>query len=53
MQGDTEAETTAGLKQLLSLGLVEWMRPKLLTDNRWMARAIPAPVVAAEEPDGA
>ena len=32
-----------GLRALLALGLRPVMLPKLLADNRWMARAIPAP----------
>jgi len=42
VQGDDEQECAAGLRLLLSLGLVLRMKPTLLTDNRWMARAVPA-----------
>jgi hypothetical protein len=48
VQGDTEAETAAGLRQLLALGLRELMPPRELTDQRWMARAVPD----AEAPAG-
>lgn len=41
VQADTEAECAEGLQQLLALGLVPAMLPKQLTDNRWMARAVP------------
>jgi hypothetical protein len=41
VQGDDEAETAAGLQLLLTLGLRELMPPRLLTDDRWMARAVP------------
>ncbi|MCZ4510435.1 hypothetical protein O3Q52_20025 [Streptomyces sp. ActVer] len=41
VQADTEQECAAGLRQLQSLGLVTRMEPRLLTDNRWMARAVP------------
>lgn len=46
VQGDDEQECAAGLRLLLSLGLVLRMKPTLLTDNRWMARAVPAPTKA-------
>lgn len=41
VQGDDEAETAAGLRQLLTLGLRELMPPRELTEARWMARAVP------------
>lgn len=41
VQGDTNAETAAGLRQLLTLGLRPVMPPRELTDQRWMARAVP------------
>lgn len=41
VQADTEQECAAGLRLLQSLGLVIRMEPRLLTDNRWMARAVP------------
>jgi hypothetical protein len=41
VQADDENECQAGLQQLLSLGLEIAMTPRLLTDNRWMARAKP------------
>ena len=41
MQGDDEQETAAGLELLLTLGLQEFMPPRQLTDQRWMARAVP------------
>lgn len=57
VQADTEAECKEGLQQLLALGLVPAMLPKQLTDNRWMARAIPgnakAPAGEGRGQDGA
>jgi hypothetical protein len=41
VQADTEQECAAGLELLHSLGLVTRMEPRLLTDDRWMARAVP------------
>ncbi|MFF0736869.1 hypothetical protein ACFYVK_35310 [Streptomyces chartreusis] len=41
VQADTEQECAEGLRQLVALGLVPAMQPRLLTDNRWMARAVP------------
>jgi hypothetical protein len=41
VQADTERECAAGLQLLLSLGLQVGMPPRLLTDGRWMARAMP------------
>ncbi|WP_200308220.1 hypothetical protein [Streptomyces adelaidensis] len=44
IQADSEAECAQALTELCEqLGLVPRMLPKLLTDNRWMARAVPAP----------
>jgi len=54
VQGDTEQECTEGLRLLEQLGLRPTMLPKLLTDNRWMARAVPlqtkAPATNGEGP---
>jgi hypothetical protein len=47
VQGDDERETAAGLQLLLTLGLR--MRPTLLADNRWMARAVPTTKAPDEE----
>lgn len=41
VQADTEQECAEGLRLLEELGLRPAMLPKLLTDNRWMARAVP------------
>ncbi|MDX2757877.1 hypothetical protein [Streptomyces europaeiscabiei] len=41
VQADTERECAAGLQLLLSLGLELAMPPRLLSGNRWMARAAP------------
>lgn len=49
VQADTEAECAEGLQQLLALGLVPAMQPRLLTDNRWMARAVPGNAEAPAE----
>lgn len=49
VQADTEAECAAGLRMLQSLGLQTAMTPKLLTDNRWMARAVPVMKAPAED----
>lgn len=49
VQADTEAECAEGLRQLVALGLVPAMKPTLLTDNRWMARAVPGNVKAPTE----
>lgn len=53
VQADTEAECAEGLRQLVMLGLVPAMQPRLLTDNRWMARAVPGkPKAPADEGRG-
>lgn len=52
VQGDDEAETAAGLQLLLTLGLRELMPPRELTDQRWMARAVPDATKAPAEVDG-
>lgn len=41
VQADTQQECAAGLALLLSLGMQIRMEPRLLTDDRWMARAVP------------
>ncbi len=48
VQGDSEQETAAGLELLLSLGLQPAMPPRQLTNDRWMARAVPAQTTAAD-----
>jgi hypothetical protein len=53
VQADSQEECVEGLELLVAAGFVPVMLPKLLTDNRWMARAVPrppAPTQAAEEP---
>jgi hypothetical protein len=47
VQADSEDECAEGLAQLVDAGYVPVMLPKLLTDNRWMARAVPAPATKA------
>lgn len=41
VQGDDEHECAEGLALLQSIGLLLAMPPRQLTDNRWMARAVP------------
>lgn len=41
VQGDDEQETAAGLELLVAAGLQLAMPPRQLTDDRWMARAVP------------
>jgi hypothetical protein len=42
VQGDDEQETAEGWQLLLDAGLAPAMPPRQLTDQRWMARAVPA-----------
>jgi hypothetical protein len=51
VQGDDEQETAEGWQWLLSHGLAPSMPPRLLTDNRWMARAVPARTTKAPTAD--
>ncbi|WP_405524474.1 hypothetical protein [Streptomyces canus] len=51
MQGDDKQETAAGLELLLSLGLQQFMPPRQLTDQRWMARAVPRMTKARTDDD--
>ena len=51
VQGDDEQETATGLELLLTLGLQEFMPPRQLTDQRWMARAVPR-MATARTDDG-
>jgi hypothetical protein len=41
VQGDSEQETAEGWQLLLDAGLAPTMPPRQLTDQRWMARAVP------------
>ena len=52
VQGDDEQETAAGLELLLTLGLQEFMPPRQLTDDRWMARAVPATTARTDDGPG-
>ena len=52
VQGDTKQETAAGLQLLLTLGLRELMPPRELTDDRWMARAVPMTKAPVREDRG-
>ncbi|MFJ8345057.1 hypothetical protein ACIQ9J_01510 [Streptomyces sp. NPDC094153] len=50
VQADSEDECAEGLAQLVDAGYVPVMLPRFLTDGRWMARAVPAPQHATEQP---
>lgn len=49
VQADTEQECAEGLEQLLTLGLQTRMELRMLTDDRWMARAVPRMTEAPAE----
>lgn len=51
VQGDDEQETAAGLALLVEAGLQLAMPPRQLTDQRWMARAVPAATTKAPDDD--
>ena len=51
VQGDDEQETAAGLQLLVEAGLQLAMPPRQLTDQRWMARAVPR-MTTARTDDG-
>ncbi|WP_405883635.1 hypothetical protein OG747_36640 [Streptomyces sp. NBC_01384] len=51
VQADSEDECAEGLAQLVDAGFVPVMLPRLLTDNRWMARAVPARTTKAPAGD--
>lgn len=48
VQADSEEECAEALAQLVDYGYLPVMLPKLLTDNRWLARAVPAPKPAVQ-----
>ncbi|MGW4042971.1 hypothetical protein [Streptomyces sp. NPDC004721] len=50
VQADSEDECAEGLARLVDAGYVPVMLPRMLTDSRWMARAVPRPPAQAEEP---
>lgn len=49
VQADSEDECVEALARLVDAGYVPVMLPRLLTDNRWMARAVPAQTEAPAE----
>ena len=49
VQADSEDECAEGLAQLIERGYLPVMMPKYMTDGRWLARAVPAPVIPAEQ----
>jgi hypothetical protein len=52
VQADGQAECARGLNELCEkLDLRPAMLPRLLSDNRWMARAVPAPARVEEPAD--
>ncbi|MET9190107.1 hypothetical protein ABZX63_33310 [Streptomyces tendae] len=52
VQADDEDECVEGLARLVDAGFQPVMMPRLMTDDRWMARAVPAPTVKAPAGDG-
>ncbi|MGW2721415.1 hypothetical protein [Streptomyces sp. NPDC001492] len=52
VQADTEEECAEGLALLVDAGFMPVMMPKLLSDNRWMARAVPTPRPPVREDRG-
>jgi hypothetical protein len=46
VQADSREECAEGLAQLVDVGYVPVMLPALVTGNRWIARAVPAPTKA-------
>jgi len=49
VQADSQEECVEGLELVVAAGFVPVMLPKLLTDNRWMARAVPRPSAIAPD----
>ncbi len=49
VQADTEQECAEGLQMLLALGLRPALLPRLLSDGRWMARAVQTKAPTAED----
>lgn len=53
VQADSEQECARGLAELCArLGLRPVMMPRMLTDDRWMARAVPGEPEAPAEDRG-
>ncbi len=53
VQADSQNECAEGLAKLVDAGMLPIMLPTLLSDGRWLARAVPAPAsgrVAVSEP---
>lgn len=50
VQADTREECAEGLAQLCDRGYVPVMLPTNVSGDRWLARAVPPPKAAADEP---
>lgn len=50
VQADSEDECAEALAQLIAKGYLPIMTPRYMSDGRWMARAVPVPTPAVEEP---
>ena len=48
VQADSEQECAEGLRLLQQLGLQTAMQPRQLTDDRWLARAVPTTKAPAD-----
>jgi hypothetical protein len=53
VQADTHDECVEALERLVGAGFIPTMLPRQVTDDRWMARAVPAPTPTRDrEPAG-
>jgi hypothetical protein len=52
VQADSEDECVEALAQLVDAGYQPVMMPRLLTDNRWLARAVPTQKAPTVTDDG-
>lgn len=50
VQTDTREECVEGLELLVAAGLIPIMLPAQIRTDGWIARAVPAPKPAVEEP---
>jgi len=51
VQAGSEDECVEGLARLVDAGFQPVMMPRFMTDGRWMARAVPAPLAKAPAAD--
>ncbi|MFF9271130.1 hypothetical protein EF919_18205 [Streptomyces sp. WAC02707] len=50
VQADTRDECAEGLARLIDVGMLPIMMPTMVSDGRWLARAVPSPTTPVRDP---